>query len=367
MPSTHLTEIQSIPTSGARGVEPFDLDGMHLLAIPQLAYDMPDAPADMNGGDSDTDLLLLKRGERGYEPFQRVPAPGGEDAEFFRIGDRAFLAVASIRTGKGPYRYATSSHVLEWDGTSFAEFQSFDSFAAKQWTHFTIEDRHFLALAQGVVLPEQSEQEADNRPSQIFLWDGERFAHFQDITSRWAYNWHAFTVDGHHFLAHAEHVGPSVLYRFDGEEFRPHQELADRHGRAFAHFTADGDVFLLVARLQSDSQLLRWNGTRFVLRQTLQGPGAREFAVVSGPDGTVYIVRVNFVLGTPAEPTTDLDSEIYEWRDGRLVRTETFPTTGATDAAPLHDDEEGLLVAVSHSLTADVRFAARTVLYRFTP
>ncbi len=362
MPSTHLTEIQSVPTSGARGVEPFDLDGMHLLAIPQLAYDMPDTPADMNGGDSDTDLLLLKRGERGYEPFQRVPAPGGEDAEFFRIGDRAFLAVASIRTGNGPYRYATSSHVLEWDGTSFVEFQSFDSFAAKQWRHFTIRDRHFLALAQGVVLPEQ---EADNRPSQIFVWDGERFVPFQDIDSQWAYNWHAFTVDGHHFLAHAEHVGPSLLYRFDGETFRPHQELADRHGRAFAHFTADGDFFLLVARLQSESQLLRWDGTRFVVHQTLHGPGAREFAVVPAPDGTVYVVRVNFVLGTPADPTTDLNSEIYQWCDGQLVQTETFPTTGATDVAVLHDDEEGLLIAVSHSLTTDVRFAARTVLYRF--
>ncbi|MFJ9908963.1 hypothetical protein ACIRVK_40055 [Streptomyces sp. NPDC101152] len=44
---------------------------------------------------------------------------------------------------------------------------------------------------------------------------------------------------------------------------------------------------------------------------------------------------MNFVLGTPAEPTTDLDSEIYQWRDGRLVLTEIFPTTGATDAAVL--------------------------------
>ncbi len=56
MPSTHLTEFPSIPTSGERGVEPFDLDGLHLLAIPQLAYDVPGTPVDMNGGDSDTDL-----------------------------------------------------------------------------------------------------------------------------------------------------------------------------------------------------------------------------------------------------------------------------------------------------------------------
>ncbi|QIY69230.1 hypothetical protein HEP84_08555 [Streptomyces sp. RLB1-33] len=362
MPTPRLTEFQSIPTSGARGVEPFDLDGMHLLAIPQLAYDIPGTPVDMNGGDSDTELLLLRRGETGYEPFQRLPLPGGEDAEFFRIGDRAFLAVAGIRTGSGPYQFAATARVLEWGGASFVEFQSFDSFAAKQWKHFTIGDRHFLALAQGVVLPGR---EADNRPSQIFVWDGERFVPFQDIDSQWAYNWHAFTVDGQHFLAHAEHVGPSLLYRFDGEKFRPHQELAGRHGRAFAHFTADGDFFLLVARLQSESQLLRWDGTRFVVHQTLHGPGAREFAVVPAPDGTVYVVRVNFVLGTPADPTTGLDSEIYQWCDGQLVQTETFPTTGATDVAVLHDDEEGLLIAVSHSLTTDVRFAARTVLYRF--
>ncbi|MEU2867173.1 hypothetical protein ABZ672_54950, partial [Streptomyces mirabilis] len=193
MPTPRLTEFQSVPTSGARGVEPFDLDGMHLLAIPQLAYDIPGEPVDMNGGDSDTELLLLRRGETGYESFQRLPLPGGEDAEFFRIGDRAFLAVASIRTGSGPYQFAATARVLEWDGASFVEFQSFDSFAAKQWKHFTIRDRHFLALAQGVVLPGR---EADNRPSQIFVWDGERFVPFQDIDSRWAYNWHAFTVDG---------------------------------------------------------------------------------------------------------------------------------------------------------------------------
>ena len=36
-PLTHLTETQSIATSGARAVEPFELDGMQLLGVPQLA------------------------------------------------------------------------------------------------------------------------------------------------------------------------------------------------------------------------------------------------------------------------------------------------------------------------------------------
>ena len=40
MPVT-LTEIQRIPTSGARAVEPVQVAGYDLLAIPQLARDLP--------------------------------------------------------------------------------------------------------------------------------------------------------------------------------------------------------------------------------------------------------------------------------------------------------------------------------------
>ena len=45
MCAAHLTEWCRIPTSGARAVEPFNLDGISLLAIPQLAYDEPGQPA----------------------------------------------------------------------------------------------------------------------------------------------------------------------------------------------------------------------------------------------------------------------------------------------------------------------------------
>ena len=71
---------------GARAATGFQVDGLNLLAIPQLASDVPDAPPDMNGGDSDTDLLLFVRDNDRYVPFSKIPAPGGEDAEFFSIG-----------------------------------------------------------------------------------------------------------------------------------------------------------------------------------------------------------------------------------------------------------------------------------------
>lgn len=355
-----LTEWCRIPTSGARAVEPFDLDGLSLLAIPQLAYDVPGEPAHMNGGDSDTELLILRRTEHGYEHFRTVPAPGGEDAEFFHIGDRAFLATASIRTGRGPYEFATESTVYEWDGVNFQAFQRIPTFAAKQWRHFTLGGVHFLALAQGVAVPAT---EGRNQPSRLLRWNGDSFEPFQDIPSRWAYNWHAFSVDGIEFLAHADHAGPSRLYRWDGETFVPHQELTEQYGRAFATFHADGAEHLLVGCIAEPSRLLRWDGARFAEHDVLDGLGAREFAVLRrGPD--LYVVRVNFVLGSPAAPKTALSSQLYRWQDGRLVVVEEFPTSGGTDVAVI-PDERGPLVAVSNGLSDDVRFATDTVIYRF--
>lgn len=349
MCAARLTEWCRFPTSGARAVEPVDLDGLSLLAVPQLAYDVPGEPASMNGGDSDTDLLLLRRTGTGYEPFQTLPAPGGEDAEFFRVGDRAFLATASIRTGHGPYAFNTDSVVYEWTGTDFQPFQRVPTFAAKQWRHFTVDDQHFLALAQGVDAP-------GNKPSRIFRWDGASFVPFQDVPSQWGYNWHPFTVDGVDFLAHADHLGPSVLYRWTGTEFVAHQELADRYGRAFA--TVDGE-YLLVGCIAAPSRVLRWDGARFVEHQVLDDLGAREFAVLPG-----YVVRVNFILGTPAAPTTALTSQIYHWQHGKLAVVEEFSTFGGTDVA-VTEDEHGPLIAVSNSLSAEVRFATETVVYRW--
>jgi len=360
MAGQHLTEMYRIPTSGARAVEPFQLNGDTFLAIPQLATDLPGAPAHMNGGNSDTDLLVLRATGAGFEEFQRLPAPGGEDAEFFRIGERAFLATAGIRSGAGPYTFATEQRIFTWDGSGFVPFQSVPGYAGKQWRHIPIGDRHFLGLAQGVVLPGA---EADNLPSRIFEWDAETFVPFQDIPSRWAYNWHPFTLGGQHFLAHADNVVPSTLFRWDGDSFVEHQELADRHGRAFADFEADGEHFLLVARLQSESELLRWDGERFLPHQKLAEPGGREFAVIRGEQG-LYVVRVNFVLGTQADPETALTSQLYRWEHGALTVVEEFPTTGGTDVAVFHD-AAGPLVGVTNSLTEDIRFAANTTIYRF--
>jgi len=357
-----LTELQRVPTSGARAVEMFRVDGLELVAIPQLARDVPGEPAGMNGGDSDTELLLLRLVDGRYVPFSSLPGPGGEDAEFFTIGERAFLAVASIRTGAGPYQYTTSSRIYEWVDGAFTEFQRVPSHAAKQWRYWTVDGRHFLGLAQGLELPHIP---GPNRRSMIYEWDGGGFAEFQAVPSRWAYNWHPFHVDGTFFVAHADHLDPSMLYRWDGQEYVAHQTLRERTGRAFADFTRDGDHYLLVAGIEEPPVLMKWTGEQFILEQKLEGPGAREVLVVEHDD-RLFVIRVNFITGTPAAPDPSLLSQVYEWREGELAVVAEFPTSGGTDVAAVPPEvpaQGDLRFVVSNSLSADVRFATDTVVY----
>jgi EPTP domain len=373
MPVT-LTEVQRIPTWGARAVEPLQVGGHDLLAIPQLAKDIPGGPPGMNGGDSDTDLLLLNRAGGRFWTWATLPAPGGEDAEFFTIGDRSFLAVASIRTGAGPYEFAARSTIFEWHDGTFAPFQEVPTFAAKQWKHWQIGDRHFLGLAQGVVLP-SAHAGQENQDSVVYEWTGESFAEFQRIPSRWAYNWHAFQAGGEFFVAHAEHAGPSILYRWDGTRLQPWQTLAAESGRAFATFADGGETYLVVACIAAPTRVLRLTGGEFTQTQVLDGLGARELAVARCA-GRTLLIRVNFILGTPADPQPALDSQVYEWDGGKLQEVATFPTCGGTDVAVLSkdvavpSDSEGnadsVELVVTNSLTPELRFAAETVRYELT-
>lgn len=356
-----LTEVQRIPTSGARAAEPVPVAGFDLLAVPQLARDIPGRPPGMNGGDSDTDLLVLRRHDGQYVPWAALPAPGGEDAEFFNIGGRWFLAVACMRTGSGPYDFHATSRIHEWRGGRFVPFQDVPTFAAKQWKHWETAGRHFLGLAQGISAPGVE----GNQDSVVYEWTGQSFAEFQRIPSQWAYNWHAFGAGGEFFVAHADHAGPSVLYRWDGEWLRPHQVLAEESGRAFADFQSDdGATYLVVACIAAPTRLLRLTDGQFAETQVLNGLGAREVKVARC-GGRTLVIRINFILGTPADPQPALDSQVYEWDGRKLHEVAAFPTCGGTDVAVIpHEDEDAAELIVTNSLTPELRFAAHTIRYQ---
>jgi hypothetical protein len=356
-----LVEHQRLATSGARAVLAFTVDGKLRLAVPQLAVDLPDAPARMNGGNSNVDMLLYRWVAGRFVGDAGLPVPGGEDAAFFRIGGAEFLATASVRTGAGPYDLNTTSVVYRRAADTWEVFQSFPTFAAKQWHFFSFEGRYFLALAQGVVM--EGVEARNPKHSCLFEWDGRQFVEFQALDGQWGYNWDFFEVDGKRLLAYADHVRPSKLLIWNGASFSPFQEFSPTGGRAFHFFRADGQGWLAFANLTGESLLYRWSGERFEPHQSLGGPGTREFALTRTERG-LYLVQINFIQGTQAAPKTDLTSRIYRWQDGRLTVVEEFPTSGGTDAAVFAADGRSYL-AVANSLSRDVRFREDTVIYRF--
>jgi hypothetical protein len=79
----------------------------------------------------------------------------------------------------------------------------------------------------------------------------------------------------------------------------------------------------------------------------------------------LYLARVNFITGSPHQPQVSLNSQVYRWENGKFVVVVLeFPTTGATDVVVIPGPGHTRL-AVSNSLSPQVRFASQTVIYTF--
>ena len=351
---------QALPTSGARRVAPFEIEGALYLGIPQLAEDVAGTPAHMNGGNSDIDALIYRWSGGRFEEAERLAVPGGEDLAFFSVAGERFLATASIRTGSGPYDLNAMSTVFRRQSDRWLAQQSIETFAAKQCYPFAFNGRCFLGLAQGVTVPGVAARHP--RQSCILEWDGARFRKFQALEGRWGYGFCYFEIGGERYLAYADHNSPSLLYRWDGQKFVPLQSFAAQGGRAFRCFSTDNAAWLAFANITGESTLYRWEEGQFVPHQGLGGSGGRALELFSA-SGELYLVRVCFIEGTPAAPKTDLLSQIYRWDAGSFRVIDQFPTFGGTDAAVFMRDGQRFL-AVANSLTADIRFRQDTLIYR---
>ena len=350
---------QRLATSGARSAHVFTLDGTTYLAVPQLAEDIEGQPPHMNGGNSDIEAVIYRWSDGRFVDHASLPCPAGEDALAFRMDGADFLAFANLRTGHGPYEPNTHSLIYRREGDGWALAHRIPSYGAKQWQYFTIEGRHFLALAQGLTIPHYR-PEGHGR-SVILEWQDGGWREIQILGGRWGYNWHYFEIGDQRFLAYADHVSPSLIYRWSGGGFIPYQSFAETGGRSFLSFAHEDQHWLAFAAIDGESILHRWNGELFVRHQSLGGTGGREFELIESPHG-LFLVRICFIEGTPANPKADLMSQIFKWVDGRFERVEQFPTYGGTDASHFRADGRDFLV-VANSLTPDIRFRQDTVVY----
>ncbi|WP_148338850.1 hypothetical protein [Aquicella siphonis] len=356
-----LVPCQYLKTSGARDITPFELNGAHFIAVSQLAADVEGLPANMNGGNADVPVIIYQWREGKFVEYQRIPGHGNEGAEFFTIGKRAFLAVASIESGPAPpFNLHSYSMIYEWDGKRFFPFQQFYAYASKSWKFFSIGKRHFLALANGVV-PPASKAQADTS-STLFEWNGSRFEKFQSFPTKWAYGWSYFTIDGVHYLGLTDHLQSSSLYRWEKGKFVLFQAFTQPGGRSFRYFAIDGRHYLAFANISHASEIFLWNGKRFESYQTLNGAGGRNFTFFESGENK-YLFQTRFITGQRANPETVLLSPLYLWKNHRFKTIQTITTYGGVNSAIIKTDD-GMFLAVANSLAADQKFRVDSVIYK---
>lgn len=355
-----LVPYQNIPSSGARGVELFEIAGDLYLSIPQLSEDIVGDSPSMNGGNSETFVLVYKWQDSKFVEYQKISSPGNEHTAFYSVGNRHFLAVASIRDGKNPnFTMDVSSTVYEWIDDSFIEFQSFNTFAAKSCEFFEIGSQHYLIYSQGVKEP-GNDNEKQNY-SQIYRWDGSYFEFFQSIPVTWGYETSFFSIENKFFLALADNLGASKILQWNGSEFEIFQEIDKQGGgRDFCHFIHEGSHYLAFANLLHDSSLYKWDNGTFIKIQNLDGVAARSFYVYQDNNAT-YLFRTNFISGTRQEPVSALESTVYQF-DGSCVPVATYSTFGGTDTKVFIKDDKKYAV-VSNSLSKSIRFDTPTIVY----
>ncbi|KTD43231.1 hypothetical protein [Legionella quateirensis] len=359
-----LNPVQYFNTTGARELTPFNLHGEYYIAAAQLAKDIPGTPSTLDSGDADVDVIIYKKQGEQFSEYQHIPSHGNAGATFFSIGEDSYIAVASLNSGpKPPLNHLTYSMLYRWDGHYFYPVQQFLTYAARQSYYFTIGTRHFLAFANGSGHTDDKSI-ANNTPSIIYEWDGKQFRPFQTIPSLRGESFKFFNIDRTPYLAFADHFDGAVLYRWDGSQFIKHQQFKGAGARAFEFFSIKDRHYLAFANIKTDSLIYQWNGKQFIRFQNLQGPGSRNFAYFFLNEHH-YLMRVNYRIAQGLKYKTDVQSQLYQWTDGKFSVIQNIPTYGGVSAHVFTMDDL-LYMTLANGFNSDGQFKVNSVLYEIT-
>jgi hypothetical protein len=241
---------QSVPTMGATMWEYFTMGGASYLAV---------ANYQSSATNFSVNSEILRFDGSSFVLFQSIPTEGAIDWEFFNINDQSYLAVANHQ--KRGNSYSINSEILRFDGSSFVLFQSIPTQGAIDWEFFTMGGTSYLAVANS-----QSTGTDFAIDSQILMFNGSTFVHFQSIPTQGAIDWpwEFFTIDSQSYLAVVNHYSAnSQILRFDGS-------FTCCQHRAHTIFSTSNQSYLAVAnafdgsRYSINSQILSFNGSSFL-------------------------------------------------------------------------------------------------------
>eukprot|EP00050_Salpingoeca_kvevrii_P001986 m.184388 g.184388 ORF g.184388 m.184388 type:complete len:470 (+) comp10508_c0_seq2:418-1827(+) len=193
---------QAITTQGASKLTLFEMDNSYFLAI--ACFRAAAQPSNYTTQSLILKYSIAMHKFSANSPFQRLPTTGAKDIEYFEIDGQRFLAVANQRTvgtivpiESYIYKYNNDTGIFD----TSTPWQTIVTNSAGDWEHFEVGGHHYLALAQATNM-----QNAE--PSYIYRYDAvsQRFDNltpFASATLVGAAHWHSFSIGRRFFLAAA--------------------------------------------------------------------------------------------------------------------------------------------------------------------
>ncbi|XP_006798471.1 thrombospondin-type laminin G domain and EAR repeat-containing protein-like [Neolamprologus brichardi] len=296
------------------------------------------------------------------------------DIELFQVPGMGLMAAMAHRSASG-------SAVYLWTKTGFQLYQNISTNGALAWRHFSMGNKIYLVVSNsGGDRRFNKESEADF--SVIYKWSKrrKRFVQFQTLQTHCARDWEAFNIDGHTYLAVANHrqgdknhTIDSVIYRWNrlSKSFEVHQMLQTSGAYDWEFFTVGPYYFLVVANAfdgvttSLDSVIYVWVNGNFQVFQKIKTFCATDWEMFQ-IDSRVFLVVANghrLHGNGPSQYT--INSTIYELDMSAqlFVRFQDIVTYSAVDWEFFSLGQEYFLV-VANSFNGE-SYSLNSILYRW--
>ena len=312
---------QDLPTRGAAGVEHFTIDGSFFLAFANYH-------GDIKKYKTSSMIYKMDKSTGRLSLYQTLQTRGAYGLEYFSIANKHFLAVANHYDGT----YRLDSTVYQWNGKLFVDFQKLSTNGASQFTYFKVNGDSYLAVAN------YNDGSTHSIKSVIYKWSSGKFNRFQDIATEGARGCTAFVINGDTLIAFAnsynsqhKHSVQSTVFKWSGGRFVKLQSLQTYVAYDVRSFNINGHTFLAFANHHSgikyniDSFIYKWNGNKFVLFQSIPTRGATgwyPFVI----NGQTYLGVANYYGDSQKY---NAKSVVYRASGARFIKYQEIPTHGA--------------------------------------
>ena len=207
--------------------------------------------------------VIYKWSSAKFNKFQEIATEGAKGCATFVINNDTFIAFANYYNSQ--QKHSVQSTVLKWAGGHFIKLQSLQTYGAWDVKSFIINGHTFLAFAN------HYSGSTTNTDSFIYKWGGGRFVLFQSIPTRGALACHPFVISGQTYLGVANHYdtsqkrnSQSVVYQASGARFIKYQEFPTHGAHGMTSFEYKGHTYLAVANHHNgqkhniNSALYKW-------------------------------------------------------------------------------------------------------------